>query len=63
VRAAVRNGFLGPADEVVWINTGSGLKDVAAATRAAETAGVSTVRAASDGSDLDDALDELTGAR
>jgi threonine synthase len=59
---AVRTGFLGSGDEVVVINTGSGLKDVAAATRGAEAAGVSVVRAAADGGDLDEALDRLMGA-
>jgi len=59
---AVRPGFLGAGDEVVVINTGSGLKDVAAATRGAEAAGISVVRAAADGGDLDEALDRLMGA-
>ena len=58
--AAVRNGFIGAGDEVVVINTGSGLKDVAAATRGAESAGVTVVRASADVAGLDEALDRLT---
>ena len=62
--AAQRVGFIGESDEVVVMNTGSGLKDVAAATRGAEAAGVAVVTAAADGQDLDEALERLaTGAR
>ena len=46
------------------MNTGSGLKDVAAASRGAETAGTTAVRVRPDGRDLDEALDRLEmGAR
>jgi threonine synthase len=61
---ARRVGFIGEMDEVVVMNTGNGLKDIAAATRGAEAAGVAVVRVAADGRDLDEALDRLTtGAR
>lgn len=58
-RAAARNGFIGSGDEVVVVNTGSGLKDVAAATRGAEMSGVSVVHAPADLAGLDEALDRL----
>jgi threonine synthase len=57
--AAVETGVVGAADRVVLMNTGSGLKDVAAASRGAEAAGITAVRVRPDGRDLDDALDEL----
>jgi len=57
---AERNGFIGGDDEVVVISTGSGLKDVAAATRGAEAAGVTVVHTSADLGDLDGALDRLT---
>ena len=57
--AAVRTGMVGAADRVVIMNTGSGLKDVAAASRGAEAAGITAVLVRPDGRDLDDALDRL----
>jgi threonine synthase len=57
--AAVETGVVGAADRVVLMNTGSGLKDVAAASRGAEAAGITAVRVRPDGRDLDEALDRL----
>ncbi len=57
--AAVAAGVVGSSDRVVVMSTGSGLKDVAAAGRAAAAAGINAVRARSDGRDLDEALDRL----
>ncbi|MBI5158405.1 MAG: threonine synthase [Acidimicrobiia bacterium] len=59
VLAAVEQGFVGGADSVVIMSTGSGLKDVAAASRGATAAGITAVHARADGRDLDDALDQL----
>jgi len=62
--AAVQSGAVGHGDRVVIMNTGSGLKDVAAASRGAEAAGTTAVRVRPDGRDLDEALDRLEmGAR
>ncbi|MEK7252428.1 MAG: threonine synthase [Actinomycetota bacterium] len=62
--AAVQSGVVGRGDRVVIMNTGSGLKDVAAASRGAEAAGTTAVRVRPDGRDLDEALDRLEmGAR
>jgi len=62
--AAVEAGAVGGADRVVIMSTGSGLKDVAAASRGAEAAGITAVAVRADGGDLDDALDRLEmGAR
>jgi threonine synthase len=57
--AAVGAGVVGGADRVVIMNTGSGLKDVAAASRGAAAAGITAVRVQPDGRDLDAALDRL----
>ena len=59
LRAAVAQGAVGGADRVVIMNTGSGLKDVAAASRGAAAAGITAVHVRSDGRDLEDALDQL----
>jgi threonine synthase len=55
VRAA-EYGLVGPADRVVVISTGSGLKDVASARRAAEAAGASTIEIEADRESLERAL-------
>lgn len=60
---AARTGVLGPGDEVVVLSTGSGLKDVAAATRAAEATHPAVVRTGPDPDDLDQALDRLEAQR
>ncbi|HAX82557.1 MAG TPA: threonine synthase [Actinobacteria bacterium] len=57
--AAVEVGAVGASDRVVIMNTGSGLKDVAAAWRGAEMAGITAVSVRADGMDLDEALDRL----
>ena len=55
VRAADR-GLVGPADRVVVINTGSGLKDVASARRAAEEAGAVAIEIEANRESLERAL-------
>jgi len=55
VRAADR-GLVGPADRVVVISTGSGLKDVASARRAAEEAGAATIEIEASRESLERAL-------
>jgi threonine synthase len=57
--AAVDSGAVGGGDRVVVMSTGSGLKDVAAASRGAEMAGTTALRVRADGADLDEALDRL----
>ena len=57
--AAVGSGVVGHGERVVIMNTGSGLKDVAAASRGAEAAGITAVRVRPDGRDLGDALDRV----
>jgi threonine synthase len=42
--AAAERGLVGPGDRVVVLNTGSGLKDVASAMKAAEGAGIEAIR-------------------
>lgn len=53
-------GLVGRGDRVVVINTGSGLKDVASARRAAEAAGTGTVTVAPSTAALDEVLDRLS---
>jgi threonine synthase len=53
-------GLVGSGDRVVVINTGSGLKDVASARRAAEAAGTGAVTVAPSTAALDEVLDRLT---
>jgi threonine synthase len=48
LRAALGDGLVGPGDRVVVVSTGSGLKDVAAARRAAEEAGSHPIEIAAD---------------
>ncbi len=55
VRAA-EVGLVGPTDRVVVISTGSGLKDVASARRAAEEAGAATIEIEADRESLERAL-------
>ena len=55
VRAA-EYGLVGPADRVVVTSTGSGLKDVASARRAAEEAGAVPIEIAADREALERAL-------
>jgi threonine synthase len=59
VLAAADAGVVGGGDRVVVMSTGSGLKDVAAASRGAEIAGTSALRVRADGADLDEALERL----
>ena len=47
---------MGPADRVVVISTGSGLKDVASARRAAEEAGAAPIEIEADREALERAL-------
>jgi threonine synthase len=47
---------VGPTDRVVVISTGSGLKDVASARRAAEAAGAAPIEIAADREALERAL-------
>ena len=49
-------GLVGPTDRVVVISTGSGLKDVASARRAAEGAGAATIEIEADRESLERAL-------
>ncbi len=49
-------GLVGPTDRVVVISTGSGLKDVASARRAAEEAGAATIEIEADRESLERAL-------
>jgi threonine synthase len=42
--AAAERGLVGPGERVVVLNTGSGLKDVASAMKAAEGAGIEAIR-------------------
>lgn len=63
VRVAARLGALSRRDEVVVVNTGSGLKDVAAATRAAEATRPAVVRTSPEPGDLDGALERLEAQR
>ncbi len=49
-------GLVGPTDRVVVISTGSGLKDVASARRAAEDAGAATIEIEADRESLERAL-------
>jgi threonine synthase len=51
-------GLVGPGDRVVVLSTGSGLKDVAAARRAAEGAGAAPIEIAADREALERALAE-----
>jgi threonine synthase len=53
-------GLVGSGDRVVVLNTGSGLKDVGSARRAAEGAGTEPIRVAADLAALDAVLDRLT---
>jgi threonine synthase len=48
LRRAVADGLVGPGERVVVISTGSGLKDIAAARRAAEDAGARPIEIAPD---------------
>ncbi len=59
LRAAVDQGAVGGADGVVVMSTGSGLKDVASASRGAIAAGITALQVRSDGRDLEDVLDQL----
>jgi threonine synthase len=56
--AAVEQGLVGGDDRVVVLATGSGLKDVPAARRATEVAGVTAVRVAPDLDSVARALDQ-----
>jgi threonine synthase len=60
VRAAA-DGQIDADDRVVVLNTGSGLKDVAAARTAAEAAGTAPIRIAPTVDALEAALEELPG--
>jgi threonine synthase len=53
---AAQQGLVGPADRVVVISTGSGLKDVAAAVRAASEAGTAPIEIEADRESLERAL-------
>jgi threonine synthase len=48
LRRAVGDGLVGPSDRVVLVSTGSGLKDVAAARRAAEASGARPIEITAD---------------
>jgi threonine synthase len=56
---AAAEGLVGPADRVVLINTGSGLKDVAAARSAAEQAGSRPISVEASIEALERVLDDL----
>jgi threonine synthase len=58
-RAAASLGLIGGEDRVVVVNTGNGLKDVAAAAHAAELAGSAPVRVPPDAAGLDEAMARL----
>jgi threonine synthase len=56
---AREEGLLGPRDRVVMLGTGNGMKDVPAAMRGVEEAGVRAVPVAADLDAVEDALNEL----
>lgn len=61
-RVAADLGLIGPADRLVVLNTGNGLKDAAAAMRASELVESTSVKVSAGAAGLDEAMNQLEKA-